>query len=63
MKRLYVLQPYRVGSKKAKSLVVLIPSEVVKTCSIDTSTIFTLRGDENTKTVTLQTLQTKETVT
>ena len=51
------LQPYMVESKKGKSLVVVIPSEVVKTCNIDTSTVFTLRGDENTKTVTLQTVR------
>ena len=57
MKKLYALQPYMVGSKKGKSLVVVIPSEVVKTCNIDTSTVFTLRGDENTKTVTLQTVR------
>ena len=43
--------------RKGKSLVVVIPSEVVKTCNIDTSTVFTLRGDENTKTVTLQTVR------
>ena len=57
MKKLYTLQPYMVGSKKGKSLAVVIPSEVVKTCNIDTSTVFTLRGDEKTKTVTLQTVQ------
>jgi antitoxin component of MazEF toxin-antitoxin module len=57
MKKLYALQPYMVGSKKGKSLVVVIPSEVVKMCNIDTSTVFTLNGDEKTKTVTLQTVQ------
>ena len=49
MKKLYALQPYMVGSKKGKSLVVVIPSEVVKTCNIDTSTVFTLRGDQKYK--------------
>lgn len=56
MKSVYALQPYQVGSKNGKSLVVLIPAEVAKKYNIDTSTIFTLKGDDNTKTVTLQTV-------
>jgi hypothetical protein len=56
MKNVYALQPYQVGSKNGKSLVVLIPAEVAKKYSIGTSTIFTLKGDDNTRTITLQTL-------
>jgi hypothetical protein len=48
MKSVYVVQPYQVGSKKAKSLAVVIPAAVVKKCHINSSTIFALRpGDEN----------------
>ena len=57
MKNVYALQPYQVGSKNGKSLVVLIPAEVAKKYNIDTSTIFTLKGDDKSKTVTLQTVQ------
>ncbi|MFI5405335.1 MAG: hypothetical protein ACHQ1D_02350 [Nitrososphaerales archaeon] len=56
MKNIYALQPYQVGSKNAKSLAIVIPAKVVKKFHIDTSTIFTLEGDDNTKKVTLQTI-------
>jgi hypothetical protein len=54
MKKVYALQPHEIGSKHSKSLVVLIPSKVAKACQIDTATIFTLKADGRTKTVTLQ---------
>ncbi len=57
MKNVYALQPYQVGSKNGKSLAIVIPAKVAKKYNIDTSTIFTLKGDDNTKTVTLQTMQ------
>lgn len=56
MKSLYILQPYSVGSKKGKSLVVLIPSEIVKKYKIDTSTAFALRGVDKTNSIVLYTL-------
>jgi hypothetical protein len=43
VKSVYVIQPYEVGSKRAKSLAMVIPAKVVKKFNIDTSTIFTLR--------------------
>jgi antitoxin component of MazEF toxin-antitoxin module len=43
MKSVYVVQPYQVGSKRAKSLAMVIPAKVVKKFNIDASTIFTLR--------------------
>lgn len=53
MKKVYVIQPYAVGSKGSKSLVLLIPAPVVKQCDINTSTAFTLKPDTDTKKVTI----------
>lgn len=57
IKSVYALQPYQVGSKNGKSLVLVIPAKVAKKYNIDASTIFALRGDDNTRTVTLQTVK------
>lgn len=57
MKQVYLLQPYHVGSKKAKSIAVVIPAEVVKVYEINTSTILTLRTDVKAKRITLQTIK------
>jgi hypothetical protein len=57
LKSVYALQPYQVGSKNAKSLAIVIPARVAKRYDIDTSTIFTLKGDDISKTVTLQTVK------
>jgi hypothetical protein len=46
MKSVYVIQPYEVGSKKAKSLAVVIPATVVKKYRINSSTIFALRPED-----------------
>ncbi len=56
MKSVYALQPYLVGSRNCKSLAIVIPVQVVKKYGIDTSTIFALKGDDSTRTLTLQTL-------
>lgn len=56
MKSVYALQPYQVGSKNGKSLAIVIPAQIAKKYDIDTSTIFTLRGDDRTRTVTLTTV-------
>jgi hypothetical protein len=56
MKSLYILQPYHVGSKNARSLALVIPSEVKRECDIDTSTAFALFVDKVTKGVTLRTI-------
>ena len=45
-KEFFAIQPYLVGSKKAKSIAITIPSEVVKTHSINRSTIFILKNNE-----------------
>lgn len=55
MRNFYVIQPYEVGgSKKAKSLALLIPSKMVRECNISTDTVFALRANNCTKTITLQ---------
>ena len=56
MKSIYIIQPYRVGSKNAESLALIIPAKVRKQANISTSTVFTLKIDENTKRITLQTI-------
>ncbi|HZD35681.1 MAG TPA: hypothetical protein VE130_10785 [Nitrososphaeraceae archaeon] len=56
IKSIYALQPYHVGSKNSKSLVICIPSKITKEYNIDTSTIFVLQVDEKTKKIQLQTL-------
>lgn len=50
------MQPYRVGSKNGKSLVILIPARIVKEFNINTSTVFMLRKNKEKKTITLETI-------
>ena len=50
----YLIQPYFVGSKEAKSLALIIPARIRKETNIDASTIFMLSIDEKTKRITLQ---------
>ena len=47
MKKMYVAQPFEVGSKSAKSrsLALVIPHEVVKRYEIDTSTVIIIKTD------------------
>jgi antitoxin component of MazEF toxin-antitoxin module len=54
MKSLYVLQPYHVGSKYAKSLALVIPAEVVKEYNLNISTVFALRVEQEAQKITLQ---------
>jgi hypothetical protein len=54
MRKMYVLQPYEVGSKRSKSLALLIPAKMVREYNINTSTVFALRANSGTKTITLQ---------
>lgn len=55
-RNIYVMQPYRVGSKNGKSLVILIPARIVKEFNINTSTVFMLRKNKEKKTITLETI-------
>jgi hypothetical protein len=54
LKDLYAIQPYYVGSKHGKSLAVVIPAKVAKKYNLNSSTIFSLKTDDVTNTVTLQ---------
>jgi antitoxin component of MazEF toxin-antitoxin module len=54
MKSMYALQPYQVGSKDGKSLALIIPAKVAKQYNVSTSTVFTLKADEDTKRIMLQ---------
>jgi hypothetical protein len=45
-KILYVVQPYKVGTKNGKSLAMIIPAGFARDNHIDTSTIFILRNLE-----------------
>ncbi len=54
MKSVYALQPYYVGSKNGKSLALVIPARVAKKYNLDASTIFALKTDDITHTITLQ---------
>ena len=44
-KNLYVIQPYRVGPKDRKSLVLGIPAAIAKKYNIDRNTIFVLKAE------------------
>jgi hypothetical protein len=55
-KTTYAIQPYQVGGKDRKSLVIVIPSRLAKKYNINTSTIFAIRCDEQTNTIVLQTV-------
>jgi hypothetical protein len=54
------VQPYQVGQKKKKSLAIIIPAKIAQQCDITPDTLFSVRGDRKTKTVTLQTVKLKE---
>jgi hypothetical protein len=54
-KIIYVVQPYKVGTKRGKSLAMIIPAEFARDNHIDTSTIFILRNlKDNTGKITFQ---------
>lgn len=55
-KSVFAIQPYQVGSKRGKSLAIIIPSEITKKYNIDKSTVLTLRFDEIRKTILLRTI-------
>jgi antitoxin component of MazEF toxin-antitoxin module len=57
MKSVHILQPYEVGSKKAKSLAMVIPAKVVKKYNISTSTAFALRADDERKELRLHIME------
>ena len=54
MKTIYLIQPYLVGSKSGRSLALIIPAKVAQTYNINPSTIFELRTDVNSRSITLR---------
>lgn len=60
MKAEYILQPHEVGSKKGKSLIVLIPASVAKECNFDTNTVFLMQPNKATGTLVFQKVYGKE---
>ena len=54
MKSIYVVQPYRVGSKQGESLALIIPAQLRKEADITNSTILMLKIDKSTKRITVQ---------
>jgi hypothetical protein len=55
MRKVYVVRPYRVGSKNAMSTAVVIPRTVVKDYKIDASTVVILKTNSNKRRMTLET--------
>jgi hypothetical protein len=53
----YLIKPYHVGSKNAKSLAIVIPSQLRREANIDLSAIFLLRINKKTKIMTLQNIK------
>ena len=57
MKSRYLIRPYHVGSRNAKSLAIVIPSQLRKEANIDLSAIFLLKINKETKIMTLQNIK------
>jgi hypothetical protein len=53
----YLIRPYHVGSKNAKSIAIIIPSQVRREADIDLSAIFLLKINKKTKILTLQNIK------
>lgn len=45
-KRVYVIQPYEVGTKNKKSLAMIIPATYARDNQIDKSTVFIVKNEE-----------------
>lgn len=53
----YYGQPYEVGTKKSRSLVLVIPATLARENGITKNTLFAIQADQKTRTVTLQTVK------
>ena len=53
----YLIKPYHVGSKNAKSLAIVIPLQLRREANIDLSSIFLLKLNKRTKIMTLQNIK------
>lgn len=56
LKSVYALQPYHVGSKKGKSLAIVLPFALVRKYSFNESTVFILRTNEYKNLITLESI-------
>lgn len=56
-RRIYAIQPYEVGSKRGRSLALIIPARIARQCDITPNTTFSVKADTMTKAVTLQTIK------
>ena len=45
-KSVYVIQPYEVGTRKRKSLAMIIPAKYARDNQIDRSTVFVIKNNE-----------------
>lgn len=63
-KRVFAVQPFEMGGDgtEHRSLVIVIPSRVVKTLSLSKSSILALKLDPESRTFTLQALNVSEEV-
>ena len=62
MHKMYVVRPYKVGSKTGKSTALVIPREIVEQYGINPSSLMILRTDDVPKKITLQAIKEAETV-
>ena len=53
-KSTYAVQPYQVGGKDRKSLVIVIPARLAKKYDINTSTIFAIQSDDTRNRIVLE---------
>lgn len=53
-KNVYVVQPYKVGTKERKSLAIIIPAKIAREYDVSTSTILALSINGRDERMTLQ---------
>lgn len=56
-KDVYIVQPYKVGTKTKQSLAMVIPANIVKSHKLDPSTIFVIRTEESEKKIILERIE------
>jgi hypothetical protein len=56
-RRIYGIQPYYLGSKRGRSLALIIPARIARQCDITTDSMFCVKADIGTKTVTIETIK------
>ena len=56
IKSVYALQPYYVGSKKSRSLAIVLPAHLVRKFNFNESTIFVVRTDQTKNIIILESI-------